>query len=89
MRKFSKEKYDDAFFMGKALSLAKKATGRTSPNPLVGAIIVHKGEIISEGFHVKAGKAHAEINALKKLKKIPKGSKMYVTLEPMENRSQR
>ena len=54
----------DRKFMEHALTLASKARGRTSPNPLVGAVIVRDGEIVGEGYHRKAGDAHAEIHAL-------------------------
>ncbi|MDO8526939.1 MAG: bifunctional diaminohydroxyphosphoribosylaminopyrimidine deaminase/5-amino-6-(5-phosphoribosylamino)uracil reductase RibD [Deltaproteobacteria bacterium] len=70
-------------FMREAIALAKKAEGRTSPNPIVGAVIVKNGKIIARGFHSKAGGAHAEIVALKKLKKgEAQGATLYVTLEP-------
>ncbi len=68
--------------MERALSLAKKAAGNTSPNPMVGAVIIKAGKIIAEGYHKKAGADHAEIAALKKAKKEAKGSALYVTLEP-------
>ena len=71
--------------MSLALRLAKKGEGTTSPNPLVGAVIVKRGKIIGQGFHKKAGLPHAEIeafnNAAKKGNSI-KGSTLYVTLEP-------
>ena len=54
----------------------------TSPNPMVGAVIVSNGEIIAEGYHEKYGEAHAEINAFKNLGKLPDDAAMYVTLEP-------
>ena len=69
-------------FMLRALTLAEKARGRTSPNPLVGAVLIKNGKIIAEGFHEKAGKDHAEIVALKKAKGNAKGATLYVTLEP-------
>jgi len=68
--------------MQRALELAAKAKGRTSPNPLVGAVIVKKYRIISEGYHKKAGTPHAEIIALKKAGSKAKGATMFVTLEP-------
>jgi len=68
-------------YMRKALSLAEK--GDASPNPKVGCVIVNGGEIISHGFHRKAGLPHAEIEALKKITKSQaKDSTVYVTLEP-------
>ena len=73
-----KEKY-----MRKALLLAKKASGNTSPNPLVGAVIVKNDKVIAKGFHKKAGEDHAEVDALKKISsEEAKGAQMYVTLEP-------
>ena len=68
--------------MEHALALASKARGRTSPNPLVGALVVRDGEIVGEGYHKKAGGAHAEIHALNQAKGLTEGATMYVTLEP-------
>jgi diaminohydroxyphosphoribosylaminopyrimidine deaminase/5-amino-6-(5-phosphoribosylamino)uracil reductase len=69
--------------MRRAIVVAKRGWGDTHPNPLVGALIVEDGEVVSEGHHAKAGGAHAEINALKALGRKPKpGATMYVTLEP-------
>ncbi len=68
--------------MDRALSLALKAKGKTSPNPLVGAVIVKAGKVIGEGYHKQAGKEHAEIIALKKAKSLAKGATLYVNLEP-------
>jgi diaminohydroxyphosphoribosylaminopyrimidine deaminase/5-amino-6-(5-phosphoribosylamino)uracil reductase len=65
-----------------ALKLALKAKGKTSPNPLVGALVVKNGKIIGRGFHAKAGLAHAEIVALDEAGKKAKGATLYVTLEP-------
>ena len=61
-------------YMQRALELAKQARGRTSPNPLVGAVIVKEGEIIGEGYHQAAGQAHAEINALEQAGDKAKGA---------------
>ncbi|GAB6100695.1 bifunctional diaminohydroxyphosphoribosylaminopyrimidine deaminase/5-amino-6-(5-phosphoribosylamino)uracil reductase RibD [Halanaerocella petrolearia] len=69
-------------YMKQALKLAKRAKGRTSPNPLVGALIVKDGEIIGQGYHHYAGGAHAEINALDNADKDISGATLYVTLEP-------
>lgn len=72
----------DEVFMQRALDLAVKAMGRTSPNPAVGAVIVRAGHVIGEGFHHRAGLPHAEIEALKKVKGSAKGATLYVNLEP-------
>lgn len=69
-------------FMCLAVRLAKKGLGRTSPNPIVGSVVVKNGKIIGQGYHEKAGLPHAEINALRKAGKKAKGSTLYVTLEP-------
>lgn len=72
----------DEKFMAEALRIAKNAEGRTSPNPMVGAVIVKDGRIIAEGWHRKAGTPHAEIHALNMAGELAKDSTMYVTLEP-------
>lgn len=69
----------DEEFMRKALELASK--GNTSPNPMVGCVIVRDGAIVAEGYHKKAGKPHAEVEALRKIKDAG-GCAIYVTLEP-------
>ncbi|TMA61026.1 MAG: riboflavin biosynthesis protein RibD, partial [Deltaproteobacteria bacterium] len=56
----------DEVFMQRALDLAAKALGRTSPNPAVGAVIVRGGRVIGEGFHRRAGLPHAEVEALQR-----------------------
>ena len=73
---------NDEIFMREALRIARNAIGRTSPNPLVGAVIVKDGKIIAEGWHKQAGTAHAEINALKMAGESAKNATLYVTLEP-------
>ncbi|TAM41827.1 bifunctional diaminohydroxyphosphoribosylaminopyrimidine deaminase/5-amino-6-(5-phosphoribosylamino)uracil reductase RibD [bacterium] len=73
---------NDEYYMRLALKLALKAKGKTSPNPLVGALVVKNGRIVGSGFHAKAGLAHAEINALDEAGKKAKGATLYVTLEP-------
>jgi len=65
-----------------AMNLALKARGRTSPNPMVGAIVVKNGRIIGKGFHEQAGLAHAEIVALDEAGSKARGATLYVTLEP-------
>ena len=77
--------YDNFHFkwMRRAIDLALLGKGRTSPNPLVGAVILDRnGELIAEGFHLKAGLPHAEAMAFDNLKKNPKGGSIYVNLEP-------
>jgi diaminohydroxyphosphoribosylaminopyrimidine deaminase/5-amino-6-(5-phosphoribosylamino)uracil reductase len=73
---------EDKFFMKRALELAEKGWGTTSPNPMVGAVIVKDGRIIGEGYHRKRGEAHAEINALRSVKGSVEGAILYVNLEP-------
>jgi len=72
----------DDKYMRRALELAEKGRGRTSPNPMVGAVIVKNGRIVGEGYHKKAGMAHAEINAICQAGRKAKGATLYVTLEP-------
>lgn len=68
--------------MTRALQLAAKGRGNTSPNPMVGAVIVKGGKIVGEGYHKKAGTAHAEIVALRKAGERARGATLYVNLEP-------
>lgn len=72
----------DERYMWLALDLAAKGLGGTSPNPLVGAVIVKDGEIISTGYHQKAGGPHAEVIALDAAGEAAHGATLYVTLEP-------
>lgn len=69
-------------FMRRALDLARRAEGRTRPNPAVGAVLVRGGEIVGEGFHPQAGAPHAEIFALRAAGESARGATLYVTLEP-------
>lgn len=69
-------------FMSLAISLAKRGWGSTSPNPMVGAVLVRNGKIIGKGYHRRAGEAHAEINALRSAGRKTRNSTLYVTLEP-------
>lgn len=74
---------EDKDYMLRALELARLAEGNTSPNPMVGCVIVDDaGVIVGEGYHHKAGEAHAEVNALKMAGKKAEGAAAYVTLEP-------
>lgn len=73
---------NDELYMKRAIRLAKMATGHTSPNPLVGAVVVKDNTIVGEGYHHKAGEAHAEVHALDVAGEQAKGATLYVTLEP-------
>lgn len=68
--------------MRMALELARKGKGWTTPNPLVGAVIVKGGRIIGQGYHQKYGQPHAEVNAIASAKEDVTGATLYVTLEP-------
>ncbi|MDD3296018.1 MAG: bifunctional diaminohydroxyphosphoribosylaminopyrimidine deaminase/5-amino-6-(5-phosphoribosylamino)uracil reductase RibD [Candidatus Omnitrophica bacterium] len=73
----------DDYYLREALKLAKKAEGFTSPNPLVGAVIVKNGKVIASGYHKACGGNHAEIKAIKNARdKNIKGSTLYINLEP-------
>lgn len=74
----------DEIYMKRCLQLALMAEGNTFPNPMVGAVIVHRGKIIGEGYHHKAGLPHAEPNAIYSVKdqSLLKDSTLYVSLEP-------
>ncbi|ABR47235.1 riboflavin biosynthesis protein RibD [Alkaliphilus metalliredigens QYMF] len=69
-------------YMRKAIELAKKGTGHTNPNPLVGAVIVKNNKVIGEGYHHYYGGPHAEVDAFNNATEDVKGATMYVTLEP-------
>lgn len=73
---------DDSTFMTLALELAARGKGLTTPNPMVGAVIVRRGKVIAAGYHRKAGGRHAEIEALAKAGSDARGATLYVTLEP-------
>ena len=72
----------DDRFMWMALDLARQGRGRTSPNPLVGAVVVQDTEVVGTGYHQAAGSPHAEIIALKKAGEKAKGATLYVNIEP-------
>jgi len=72
----------DRIYMRRALRLAEKGRGRTSPNPMVGAVIVARREIVGQDYHHRAGEPHAEILALDAAGARARGATLYVTLEP-------
>jgi diaminohydroxyphosphoribosylaminopyrimidine deaminase / 5-amino-6-(5-phosphoribosylamino)uracil reductase len=73
---------NDKFYMNLALDLAKGTLGQTTPNPVVGAVLVKDGQIIGMGAHLKAGEAHAEVHAIQMAGEKAKDATLYVTLEP-------
>lgn len=74
--------YDHTRYMRLALRLARRAMGQTSPNPMVGAVIVKGHQIAGQGFHHRAGAPHAEVKALRQAGSQARGATLYVTLEP-------
>lgn len=72
----------DAFYMARALELARKGVYSTHPNPRVGCVIVRDGEVVGEGWHVRSGEPHAEVHALRQAGDKARGATAYVTLEP-------
>ena len=79
-------KVTDKFYMQRCLQLARCGAGSTSPNPMVGAVIVCDGRIIGEGYHIRAGEPHAEVNAVNSVsaddRPLLRRSTIYVSLEP-------
>jgi diaminohydroxyphosphoribosylaminopyrimidine deaminase/5-amino-6-(5-phosphoribosylamino)uracil reductase len=73
---------EDLRWMGRALELAGRGAGLTSPNPVVGAVLVGAGRAVGEGFHARVGGAHAEAEALEQAGTAARGATLYVTLEP-------
>jgi diaminohydroxyphosphoribosylaminopyrimidine deaminase/5-amino-6-(5-phosphoribosylamino)uracil reductase len=73
---------EDEQWMRRVLRLAEKGRGRTSPNPMVGAILVKNNQVVGEGYHAKAGEAHAEIVALQRAGEEAQGATLYLNLEP-------
>jgi diaminohydroxyphosphoribosylaminopyrimidine deaminase/5-amino-6-(5-phosphoribosylamino)uracil reductase len=71
-------------FMNKCIALAKQGLGNTYPNPLVGSLVVHKGQIVGSGWHQRSGEAHAEVHAINSVsdRSILSNSTLYVSLEP-------
>ena len=82
MKASSPSNSNDETFMRRALELAVKGLGRTSPNPLVGCVIVKDQLVVGEGYHLKAGTPHAEVHALAAAGDQARGATAYVTLEP-------
>lgn len=80
---------DDNKLMRRCIVLARKASGLTSPNPMVGAVIVKGGKIISEAYHLKPGTPHAEALVLQKVGEKAKGAILYVNLEPCCHKEKR
>lgn len=78
----SPERADDALWMRRAVALAERALGRTSPNPAVGAVLVKAGRIVGEGWTRPAGGPHAEVVALRRAGARARGATLYVTFEP-------
>src|SRR4029077_8455638 len=72
----------DSAFMDRALELAARGVALTSPNPMVGAVLVRKDEVVGEGFHTYDGVRHAEIIALETAGKAARGATLYINLEP-------
>ena len=73
---------DDRYFMQIALELAERGAGYTSPNPMVGALVVRDGSIVGQGYHRALGAPHAEVDALAAAGDRACGATLYVTLEP-------
>ena len=73
---------NDEYYMKRAIELARKAVGHTSPNPLVGSVIVKNGKIIGEGYHAQFGGKHAEIVAIESATEPVEGATLYCNLEP-------
>jgi diaminohydroxyphosphoribosylaminopyrimidine deaminase/5-amino-6-(5-phosphoribosylamino)uracil reductase len=73
---------EDAAYMAQALNLARKGMYSTHPNPRVGCVIVREGQVVGEGWHVRAGEGHAEVHALAQAGELARGATAYVTLEP-------
>lgn len=72
-------------WMQRALELAARGSGYTSPNPAVGAVVVRDGRLVGEGYHRRAGGAHAEVEALQEAGEAARGATLYATLEPCDH----
>jgi diaminohydroxyphosphoribosylaminopyrimidine deaminase/5-amino-6-(5-phosphoribosylamino)uracil reductase len=79
----------DAFYMAEALRLAAKGRGKTSPNPMVGAVVLARGRVVGRGYHHGPGQSHAEVLALKQAGPLAQGSTLYVTIEPCQHLNKR
>src|SRR6266571_3977409 len=79
------EEQTDEAMMRRALALASRGRGLVSPNPLVGAVVVHDGQVVGEGWHDGPGNPHAEIHALRAAGDLARGATLYVTLEPCDH----
>ncbi len=73
---------EDVRYMDRALELARRGAGRTSPNPMVGAVLVREGRVVGEGFHLYSEMKHAEILALEQAGDAARGATLYLNLEP-------
>lgn len=82
---FREDRSVDDRHMRRALELASRGWGRTSPNPLVGAVVVREGRVVGEGFHAEFGDEHAEAAALRAAGEAARGATLYVTLEPCDH----
>lgn len=80
---------NDTFFIRRTLALAARARGKTSPNPMVGAVVVRGNSVVAEGYHKKAGTPHAEAVAIDKAGGRAKGATLYVSLEPCCHKDKR
>ena len=72
----------DVLYMRRALRLARRGAGKVSPNPMVGAVLVHQGKVVGEGYHARYGGAHAETEALARAGSAARGATLFVNLEP-------
>ena len=73
---------DDIAFLKQAIALARRARGRTSPNPMVGAVLVRGGRVVGRGYHARPGAPHAEVVALRQAGSRARGARLYLNLEP-------
>lgn len=74
--------HNDEFYLARAFELARMGRFTTAPNPNVGCVIVRDGQIVGEGYHLRAGEPHAEVHALRMAGELARGATAYVTLEP-------